>query len=51
MGWIKNELNFEIEEVLSILIFSIFDLEKKEIEIMMIGDGVICCNGIFYEYE
>jgi hypothetical protein len=51
LGRIKNELNLETEEVLSTLILSILDLEKKEIEIMTIGDGVICCNGILHEYE
>lgn len=48
---IRHELHLETEEVLSTLILGILDLEKREVEIMTIGDGLICCNGVLYEYE
>lgn len=51
LGQIKNQLFLETEEVLSTLILGVFDSEKNEIELITIGDGLICCDGKFYEYE
>ncbi|MFN3299575.1 MAG: protein phosphatase 2C domain-containing protein [Sediminibacterium sp.] len=48
---LKNQLHLEIEEILSTLIIGVFDKQKKEIELMTIGDGLICCNGELFEYE
>jgi len=48
---IKQQLYLEREEVLSTIILGILDIPKREIELITIGDGLICCNGVFYEYE
>ncbi|MEZ5044991.1 MAG: protein phosphatase 2C domain-containing protein [Saprospiraceae bacterium] len=47
----KNKLHLEREEILSTLILGIFDKQKKEIELITVGDGLICCNGQLTEYE
>lgn len=51
LGKIKNQLLLEIEEVLSTLIIGVLDHQEKEIELITIGDGVICCNGKIFEFE
>lgn len=51
LSQIKNQLHLEREEVLSTLILGIIDKSQKEIELITIGDGLICCNGKIYEYE
>lgn len=48
---IKNQLHLEREEVLSTLILGIFDKQEREIELITVGDGLICCNGELIEYE
>jgi len=48
---LKNQLHLEREETLSTLILGIFDKQQKEIELITVGDGLICCNGELYEYE
>lgn len=48
---IKNQLHLEVEEILSTLILGILDKTKKEIELITIGDGLICYNGEIIEYE
>lgn len=51
LGQLKNQLHLEKEELLSTLILGILDLPSKTIELITIGDGLICCNGVLYEYE
>jgi len=51
LGQIKNQLLLEKEEILSTLILGVLDEKEQEIELLTIGDGLICCNGILYEYE
>lgn len=51
LGQIKNQLHLEREEVLSTLILGILEKTQKEIEIIAIGDGLICFNGKFIEYD
>lgn len=48
---LKNKLHLEREEILSTLILGIFDKEQKEIELITVGDGLICCYGELIEYE
>lgn len=48
---IKNQLLLEREEMLSTLVLGIFDSQRNELEIMTIGDGLVCCNGQLFEYE
>ena len=51
LNHLKNQLYLEKEEILSTLILGILDISKKEIDLIILGDGVICCNGKIYEYE
>ena len=51
LKYLKNYLLLEIEEVLSTLILGILNKKEKRAELIIIGDGLICCNGVFYEYE
>jgi len=46
----RNQLHLGIEEILSTLILAIISDEKKA-EIITIGDGLICCNKEYFEYE
>ena len=48
---LKNKLHLEKEEILSTLILGIFDKQQKEIELITVGDGLICYNGELIEYE
>ena len=51
MKKLKNQLHLDTEEILSTLILGVLDKSKKEIELITIGDGLICCDGSLYEYE
>ena len=48
---LKNKLHLEREEILSTLILGIFDKQQREIELITVGDGLICSNGELTEYE
>ncbi len=48
---VKNKLHLEREELLSTIILGILDTKDKEVELIAVGDGLICCNGQLYEYE
>ena len=48
---LKNLLLLEKEELLSTLILGVLDGEKRQAAIITIGDGLICCNGKYVEYE
>ena len=47
----KNQLDLEIEELLSTLIIAVIDTEHHRAECLAIGDGLIVVDGIAYEYE
>ncbi len=48
---LKNLLLLEKEELLSTLILGVVSTKDKKAEILTIGDGLICCNGNYTEYE
>lgn len=47
----KNSLNLHRNEILSTLLIGIIDTEKKSGEFLCIGDGLICVNQQFFEFE
>lgn len=51
MRQIKNQLLLERDEVLSTLILGVLDEAEKALELIVIGDGLVCNNGEFHEYE
>ena len=48
---LKNHLHLEREEMLSTIILGIIDQQKNEVELITVGDGLVCCNGKIIEYE
>jgi hypothetical protein len=48
---VKNQLRLEKTEVLSTLILAIINYKNKTAQILTIGDGLICKNGTYIEYE
>ena len=50
-GDLKNRLHLETEEVLSTLLLGVIDKQKQAAEIIVISDGLVCCNENFYEFE
>ncbi len=48
---LKNQLLLEKEELLSTLIIGVVSIKDRKAEILAIGDGLICCNGIYTEYD
>lgn len=48
---LKNQLQLETLEMLSTIILGILDTERKEAEVIVIGDGLICCNEQLTEYD
>ena len=48
---IKNQLGLETNELLSTLIIGIIDTTQSKAEFLIIGDGLICKDGEFIEYE
>lgn len=48
---IKFRLMLDKEELLSTLILGIVHLQQRKAEIMVIGDGLVCCNGNFVDFE
>lgn len=47
----KSMLFLEIEELLSTLIVAVVDVLLNKAEVIVVGDGVVCCNGIITEFE
>lgn len=47
----KNQLDLEVNEMLSTLIIGVIDTSKLEAELLAIGDGLIYCDGELIEYE
>ncbi|MEY4905962.1 MAG: hypothetical protein RLZZ292_3777 [Bacteroidota bacterium] len=48
---LKSKIGLEREELLNTLILGIIDTEDKIAEIIVIGDGLIACNGQLFEYD
>ncbi len=48
---LQHSLMLEQEELLSTLLLGIYDQAHQQAEILAIGDGLICCNGLLYEFE
>lgn len=48
---IKNQLGLNTNELLSTLIVGIIDENSQSAELIVIGDGLICVDGNYYEYE
>lgn len=48
---IKNQLGLETNELLSTLILGIVDENASDAELIVIGDGLICADGQYTEFE
>ena len=48
---IKNQLGLETNELLTTLILGIVDEVKYDAELLVIGDGLICIDGKYTEFE
>ncbi|PWJ43131.1 protein phosphatase 2C domain-containing protein [Sediminitomix flava] len=48
---IKNQLGLEINELLSTVILGVVNTEEAEAEFLTVGDGLVCIDGKFVEYE
>jgi serine/threonine protein phosphatase PrpC len=47
----QQHLDLQTDELLSTILLAIFNRETHAAAIIIIGDGVICCNGRIIEYE
>ncbi len=47
----KSKIGLDREELLNTLILGIINTKDKRAEIIVIGDGVIACNGQLFEYD
>lgn len=48
---IQQQLHLDTLEILSTVILGVLDEREKAVELITIGDGLIHCDGIFYEYD
>jgi len=48
---LKQQLTLTQEEVLSTLMIGVLDRTNREVELCIIGDGFICCNCQWYDYD
>ncbi len=51
LKFVKSRWMLESTEILSTLMLVIVHQQEKTAEILTIGDGLICCNGKYTEYE
>jgi len=51
LKFVKSRWMLESTEILSTLMLAIVHQQEKTAEILTIGDGLICCNGKYTEYE
>lgn len=51
LKFVKSRWMLESTEILSTLMLAIVDQQEKAAEILTVGDGLICCNGKYTEYE
>ncbi len=47
----KNQLALETEELLTTLLIGIVDLEATQAEVLILGDGVVCADGVWTEFD
>jgi len=48
---VKGQLHLSTEELLATLLLAVVDAQKREAEVVIIGDGLVACNGQTYEYD
>jgi len=48
---LKNQLQLEVEELLTTIVLLVIDKKSWNGEILVVGDGVIVCNGAFFEFD
>jgi len=48
---LKNQLGLETNELLSTLLIGIVNIKESKAEFLIIGDGLICKDGKYFEYE
>lgn len=48
---LKNTLGLEVNELLSTLVFAVVDVKERSARVRIMGDGMVVCNGEFYEYD
>lgn len=48
---IKNQLDLEVEELLSTMILGVVDLKENKCELIAIGDGLVAHNGFIREFD
>ncbi len=51
LRYCHNLLDLRSDEILSTLILGLIDADNQRAEILVVGDGVIYCNGQYYEFE
>ncbi|CAL2091330.1 Stage II sporulation protein E (SpoIIE) [Tenacibaculum sp. 190524A02b] len=47
----KKQLDLDTYELLSTLIISVVDTKETNAEILVVGDGLVCVDEVFYEFE
>ncbi|MEM6299822.1 MAG: protein phosphatase 2C domain-containing protein [Bacteroidota bacterium] len=48
---LKNTLFLETAELLSTLTLCVIDTEKRTASVIVVGDGLVCCNGKLYNFD
>ena len=48
---LKSQLHLEVVELLSTLIIGVLDKRLQALELLTVGDGLVCCNAQLFEYE
>ena len=48
---LKTQLALDREELLSTLMLGILDVDTHAAEILVVGDGLVCCDGALTEFE
>ncbi len=48
---LKNQLQLEIEELLTTVVLLVLDKKDWSGEVLVVGDGVVVCNGALIEFE
>ena len=48
---LKNQLLLEIEELLTTVVLLVIDEKKGNGEVLVVGDGLIVCNGEIFEFH
>lgn len=48
---LNRQLDLQSDEILSTLILAIVDGQNRDVEIVVVGDGMVCIDGNYTEYE